>query len=204
MKNSRKVIILGYSGHSFQIIEILIKNGLQILGYLDNSEKEINPYNLKFLGSEKDFSFKKSINYFVCIGNNKLRNDISKFLKTKGVRFLNIISSSSIISKSSKIGKGVFISNNVSLNPQVKISDGVILNSGSIIEHDCNIGKFSHIAPGTVLCGGVSVGELCLIGANSVIKEGVSIGNNVIVGAGSVVINDIPNNSKVYGNPAKL
>ncbi len=204
VKSSKQIVLIGYSGHSFQIIEILIENGQEIIGYLDISEKEHNPYNLNYLGNEKNFNFKKSINYFVCIGDNLLRNDICKFLKSKGLNFLNIISSSSIISKSSQIGIGVFISNNVSLNSQVKISDGVILNTGSIIEHDCKIGKFSHIAPGAVLCGGVSVGEFCLIGANSVIKEGISIGNNVIIGAGSVVINDVPNNSIVYGNPVKL
>jgi acetyltransferase-like isoleucine patch superfamily enzyme len=44
----------------------------------------------------------------------------------------------------------------------------------------------------------------CSIGANSVIVCGVNIGENSLVGAGSVVTKDVPPNSTVYGNPAKL
>ena len=42
------------------------------------------------------------------------------------------------------------------------------------------------------------------IGCNSIIMGGVRIGNNVVIGAGSVVTKDIPDNSVVVGNPAKV
>ena len=83
------------------------------------------------------------------------------------------------------------------------INIGCIINTGAIIEHQCEVGNFSHIAPGVKLCGNVIIGENCLIGANSVIKPGVKIGNNVTVGAGAVVLNDIQSNSRFVGNPAK-
>lgn len=39
---------------------------------------------------------------------------------------------------------------------------------------------------------------------NSIILKGVRVGNNVIIGAGSLVNKDIPDNSVVAGNPAKV
>ncbi len=42
------------------------------------------------------------------------------------------------------------------------------------------------------------------IGANSTILCGITIGENSIVGAGSVVIKDVPKNSIVAGNPARV
>ena len=42
------------------------------------------------------------------------------------------------------------------------------------------------------------------IGANATIICGVTIGENSIIGAGSVVTKDVPNNSIVVGNPAKI
>lgn len=42
------------------------------------------------------------------------------------------------------------------------------------------------------------------IGANSTILCGVTIGENAIIGAGSVVTKDVPANTVVYGNPAKM
>ena len=42
------------------------------------------------------------------------------------------------------------------------------------------------------------------IGANATILCGVVIGKNALVGAGSVVTKDVPDNSIVVGNPAKV
>lgn len=42
------------------------------------------------------------------------------------------------------------------------------------------------------------------IGCNTTILGNVRIGSNVIIGAGSVVTKDIPSNSVVVGNPAKV
>ena len=78
-----------------------------------------------------------------------------------------------------------------------------IINTGAIIEHDCSIGDFSHIAPGAVLAGNVSIGSGCMIGANSVIKQGVKVGDNVIIGAGAVVLKDVNAETTFVGNPAK-
>ena len=50
----------------------------------------------------------------------------------------------------------------------------------------------------------------CVIGDNvsvyvaATIVGGVTIGNNVIIGAGAVVVNDVPDNSLVVGNPMRI
>ncbi|MHA7820220.1 MAG: acyltransferase [Erythrobacter sp.] len=48
------------------------------------------------------------------------------------------------------------------------------------------------------------IGDNCFIGAHSVILPGVRIGDNCIVAAGSIVNKDVPSNSIVAGNPAKV
>ncbi|MFV3010592.1 sugar O-acetyltransferase [Clostridium botulinum] len=50
----------------------------------------------------------------------------------------------------------------------------------------------------------VVIGDNVWTGGNSVIVPGVTIGNNVVVAAGSIVVNDIPDNVVVGGNPAKI
>ena len=49
-----------------------------------------------------------------------------------------------------------------------------------------------------------SIGKRCFIGMNSVILPGIHIGDHSIVGAGSVVTKDVPPNTIVAGNPAKI
>tara|TARA_B100000902_G_scaffold377242_1_gene409269 strand:- start:819 stop:1433 length:615 start_codon:yes stop_codon:yes gene_type:complete len=202
MKNNNLVII-GYSGHSYGCIEVALNQECSIVGYHDVLENMSNPYNLKYLGHEDNID--SNNNPFIAIGDNVIRRKIYEKLKSNNI-FLNtnIIHSNTIISKSSLIEEQTFISAGVIINPQVKLGIGCIINTGSIIEHDCSIGKFSHIAPGAILAGNVTVGENCFIGANSTVIQGVKIGVNAVVGAGTVVIRDVPNNSTIVGNPARI
>ncbi|WP_025002191.1 serine O-acetyltransferase [Prevotella dentasini] len=48
------------------------------------------------------------------------------------------------------------------------------------------------------------IGNNVDIGVNSVIIGNIVIGDNVIIGAGSVVVKDVPSNSVVAGNPARI
>lgn len=50
----------------------------------------------------------------------------------------------------------------------------------------------------------VKIGDNVWIGGKSVICPGVTIGDNCVVGAGSVVTKDVPANTVVAGNPAKV
>ena len=48
------------------------------------------------------------------------------------------------------------------------------------------------------------IGDDVVVGANVVIIGNITIGDNVVIGAGSVVVKDVPSNSVVGGNPAKV
>ena len=52
MKTTLKkpVAIVGYSGHAYVIIDILLNAGRLVTAYCDNEEKEFNPYHLTYLG----------------------------------------------------------------------------------------------------------------------------------------------------------
>lgn len=50
----------------------------------------------------------------------------------------------------------------------------------------------------------VTIGNNCYIGTGTTILGPITIGNNVTIGANSLVINDIPDNCVVGGNPAKV
>ena len=203
---NKNIIIVGYSGHAYVVIDTLIDLGTKILGYTEKKELSANPFDLNYLGYENDLKFPffgKKYNYIIGIGDNKIRSSISKFLRSKKCNMINVVHPSSSVSINSSLGSGIFIGKNVSISPLCKFGNDIIINNSATIDHECIINSGSHIAPGAVLLGNVKVGKNSFIGASSVVKEGVSIGDNVVVGAGSVVLKNIDSNSLVYGNPAK-
>ncbi len=63
-----------------------------------------------------------------------------------------------------------------------------------ILTHDRTRGLYLH----------TRIGRNCFIGGRSMILPGVTIGDNCVIGAGSIVTRDVPPNSIVAGNPAKV
>lgn len=63
-----------------------------------------------------------------------------------------------------------------------------------ILSHDRTRGMYLH----------TRIGKNCFIGGRSMILPGVTIGDNCVIGAGSIVTRDVPPNSIVAGNPAKV
>lgn len=205
--NPKKVVLIGYSGHAFVICDIFASQQIAISGYCEAQEKHLNPYHLTFLGAEQEaaaLAIIQANNYFTAIGNNALRYKITKQLQEITVQSpINAIHTTASISPTAQLGKGLMIGNGAVLNARCQIADGVICNTRCVIEHECLIGAYSHIAPGAILCGNVSIGEQTFVGAGSVIKQGIKIGNQVTIGAGTVVIRDIPDGTKVVGNPQR-
>src|SRR5690606_7624936 len=48
------------------------------------------------------------------------------------------------------------------------------------------------------------IGDNVTVGPNVVIIGSITIGDNVVIGAGSVVVKDVPSNSVIAGNPARV
>lgn len=101
-----------------------------------------------------------------------------------------------------KYGRVVFPGARIS--PTAQLGEHVHVLYNAVVSHGCQIGDFSTIAAGAVLAGEVTVESGVFIGANAVVRHGgITIGRNAIIGMGAVVVDDVPENQKWVGNPAR-
>ena len=86
--------------------------------------------------------------------------------------------------------------------------NNVIITSGvTFVTHDIfdmGINYMNKDKQVPTLYKPIEIMDNVFIGCNSIILGGVKIGNNVVIAAGSVVTKDVPDNSVVAGNPAKV
>jgi len=85
---------------------------------------------------------------------------------------------------------GIYIEDDVQIGPGVTIVT---------INHNLDPDKREERIPEPVI-----IRKNVWIGANATILPGVTVGENAVVGAGSVVTHDVPPNTVVAGNPAKV
>ena len=203
MSESKSVFIFGYSGHAYVIIESLLDAGYQIKGYFDFKPVENNPYCLEYLGYEFETDIRAIVGnnlVFPSIGDNLIRKKVIAIFEKYQLNQFVAVDPSANISRTAFINPSTYIGKNVMVNAQTKIGKGVILNTSCIIEHECQLSDYVHIAPGAVLCGNVSVGEDSFVGANSVVRQNLMIRERIVIGAGSVVTSDINDSGVWVGN----
>lgn len=185
------IVLVGFGGHAKSIIDCIKRqNKYRIVGYTDLYDKNCE---YTYLGTDEVLIqlYKNGIkNAVICVGylgKDNVREVLFNRLKVIGYSLPVISDPSAIISSSSIIDEATFIGKNVVINAETKIGKCCIINTGVIIEHECIVGDFSHIAVGSILCGQVEIGKSCFIGANATIIQCRKIPNSCIVPAGEVI-----------------
>lgn len=152
------------------------------------------------------------MNSYNCIADVKLGKNVrlSNFINLYGCE----------IGDETKIGAFVEIQKNASIGSRCKISSHTFICEGVLIEDNVFIGHCvtfinDSYPRATTLDGNLQtetdwkvertvIRKGASIGSGATILSNTSIGENAIVGAGSVVTKDVPPNSIVAGNPAKV
>ena len=104
-----------------------------------------------------------------------------------------------------EIQRNVIIGNNTRIQSHSFICEGVTIGDDCFISHGVMFinDKFESLDLEIWTLHKTIVGKNVRVGSNATLLP-ISIGDNCIIGAGAVVTKDIPANSVVAGNPAKI
>jgi UDP-2-acetamido-3-amino-2,3-dideoxy-glucuronate N-acetyltransferase len=149
------------------------------------------------------------------------RKSLANVKVGQGVRIFNFVNAYGCsIDDNSKVGAFVEIQKGATIGKNCKISSHTFICEGVHIEDNCFIGHgvmfTNDLFPRATNPDGSQqtdadwklvetfVKKGASIGSNATIICGVTIGENALIGAGAVVTKDVPANTIVAGNPAKI
>lgn len=107
-------------------------------------------------------------------------------------------------------GKNILVGKNVFINACCRFQDqgGITIGDGCFLGHNVTIATLNHeFNPenrANIIPKPVTIGKKVWIGSDSTILPGVEIGEGAIIAAGSVVTKNVPRNTIVAGNPARI
>lgn len=197
-----KLLIIGAGGHGKVALDIAKHYYKNIVLADDNKVGEV--LSCKIVGKVKDVLQGEKCDFFVALGDNKVREQVYLEFVKNGFTPISLVHPSAIIAEDVIVGKGSVIMAGAVINPSVKIGIGCIVNTCASIDHDCEILEFTHLCPGTHFAGSVKVGRYNTFGVGTVVINNITICDNVNFGAGAVVVKDIVNAGTYIGVPAKI
>lgn len=123
-----------------------------------------------------------------------------------------------LVREENQIGNNVSIGTHSNVEHHVVIGNNVRLHSNvfvpefSVLEDNCWLGpnvvvtnaRYPQARNAKETLRGATIKRGAKIGANATLLPGITIGENALVGAGAVVVEDVPANTVVVGNPARV
>ena len=151
----------------------------------------------------------RKVFFSVAIADSQAREKIAERMKEKGYESCTLIDRTAIFHSNSTLGEGAILSHLAIVTANTNIGKYFHGNYRSYVAHDCSVGDYVTFAPGASCNGNVEIADHVYVGSNATIKQGsmkhrIHIGKNSIIGMGAVVIDDVPENVVVVGNPARV
>ncbi|MBM6551054.1 NeuD/PglB/VioB family sugar acetyltransferase [Marinomonas ostreistagni] len=202
------IVLIGGGGHAAVLAEILLMQNREIVAVLSPEEIQERAIfrGMVHLKEDSDvLTFNKEqvrlVNGIGMLPKSMLRKRVNEYFLELGYQFDSVIADSAYVSPSALIEEGAQILPMAIVHTGAHVGKHSIVNTSALIEHDCKIGEYNHIAPKSVLCGQVETERDVFIGAGSVLTQNVKVGQSTLIGAGAIVNKIIEPNSIVY--PAK-
>lgn len=199
---SRRLIILGASGHGKVAADIAIRCGYEEILFLDDNPEARECLGWPVVGRVSEAEGYQG-DFFVAIGNPTVRERIQNKLEVQGKNLALLIHPSAILGIGVTIGKGSILMAGVVVNPCAEIGKGCILNTAASVDHDCKVGDYVHVSVGAHIAGTVTIGAKSWIGVGAAVKNNVTIAQDCMIGAGATVVRSITEPGTYIGTPAR-
>ncbi len=216
------IVVFGVGGHAASVVDVLESAGrYNIIGLLDDFTRQSAAHGYPVLGKIQEIvsisAQHKNLHGIVAIGDNHTRmmiveqveksfhdipDSVGGLTASHSFQWAVAIHPFGYVSNTATINAGTVVCPGVVIGRDAKIGEHAILNSNSVVEHNCFVDTFAHIAPSVAMGGNCIIGKRAFLGLSACVIHGTKIGDDVVIGADSFVRTNCEPNSVYYGSPA--
>lgn len=204
--HSQRVVIVGAGGHARELYGVLYAAKIKCGGFVDDIVPDpdtLARIDASHLGPIAQFAEGTSdANYLIGVGSGAIRQKIERLLTTKTAAH-PLVHPMAAIDLDVRMQPGTVVFAQATVTTNIDLGYHCHIGRGAAIGHDSILGDFVTVMPLASVSGSVTIGNRATIGAGAVVRQGQTIGSDAMVGAGAVVVNNVPSDTIVVGNPAK-
>lgn len=201
VSNLPYILVYGAGGHAKSVMEMVQQDQKHTLAGIIDDDKRLtgtHVLGIPVLGTRALLpammaqgvsAAANGVGGIIDIG---VRVQIFELLESFGFTFPGLIHPRATVEPSVKIGEGVQVFANAFVGSEAILQAKCMINTNAVVSHDCEIGEYTHIAPGALLAGHVHVGRRTLIGMGVTTTIGLKIGSEVRIGNGAIILADVP------------
>ncbi|WP_036804116.1 acetyltransferase [Photobacterium profundum] len=207
----KPLLIIGGGGHASVLVDILRAQGREVLAVVcpdDISMRRVFS-GIRHLTKDDDvLAFSPDdvllVNGIGMLPASGLKRTLNQYYLSHHYQFETVIAESAQVSPFANVEVGAQIFAGAIVQAGAQIGAHSVINSGAVIEHDCSIGHYNHIAPRATLCGQVITQDDVYVGAGATVIQSIMLAKNAIVGAGAIVTKHLSVNQICYPSRATI
>jgi sugar O-acyltransferase (sialic acid O-acetyltransferase NeuD family) len=215
---TQAVIIFPFGGNAREVVVLIeainavapLDARYEILGFLDDNHaslKSSSSMSYSILGgSERWVEYRGKAKLVAVPGSPssfRKRQALLDRLDLRAEDTLTLIDPFTRVASMVRLGHNTVVMAGGFISSDVGIGNHCVILPNSVVSHDAQVGDYTLIGSGVSVSGSVVIGKGCYIGSKASVREGVRIGDGVLVGMGANVLDDVPDNAVVVGNPAR-
>ena len=164
----RELVIVGAGGHGRETLDIVeainaVKPTWAFAGFVDDGEIIADRLERRdaSLPGTTEILADTDLHYVVGIGSPAVRAKLDEQLTAWGRIAATLIHPAATVASDNRIGDGVLLAAGARVTTNVTLGRHVHLNVNAVVSHDCVVGDYTTLSPGSLVNGDVQIEPGC-------------------------------------------
>jgi sugar O-acyltransferase (sialic acid O-acetyltransferase NeuD family) len=206
--DSKPIAIVGSGEHASVVLDLCLCAGRRVAGLIDPEVPRGELVEgLPILGDDRklsDAAFHAAHDILIGLGDQLVRERLARRVEERGGVLATVVHPRATVARGVALGAGTVVFAGAVINTGTKVGRFSIVHANAVVDHDGCLEDGVQICPGAALAGRTTCEHLAFVGTGATVLPGRTIGARSVVGAGAVVLEDVPPDATVVGNPARI